>query len=165
MSFPGPPPASFLPASAPKRFRLGGFILLLAGIAAVSAIWLPWVSNAGTSMSLKEVATQMAGIEGVSLLDDPTTWFYALILGAGLAILFGLVGVAGNKGVNICAGIFGLMSALCIAYPPAWAVLGQKGNIEDTLATLGMGFYIGAGASLVALVGCVVAFAGVARAS
>ncbi|HIV57731.1 MAG TPA: hypothetical protein H9902_07210 [Candidatus Stackebrandtia faecavium] len=163
MSFPGPPPASFLPPSAPKRSRSGGFVLLLAGIAAVSAIWLPWVSHADTSLSLKEVATQLAEVEGASILDNPTTWFYSVIAGAALAILFGLVGVAGNKGVNICAGIFGLMSVVCIGYPPMWALLAQDGNIQDTLDTVGVGFYVGAGAGVVALIGSLVAFAGAAR--
>lgn len=165
MSFNSPPP-SFLPPSPPRKSRAGGIILLLAGILGAVSPFISWVPAAGQGKSsLKYFADQFGQVEGVSMLSNPQYWFYAILGGAGLAIIFGLIGLAGSKGVNITVGIFGLLAAIAISFPPIWMLTGADSaqSLAKGLGQLGAGYYGAAVAGFLALVGMLFAFIGAAK--
>ncbi|ADD43433.1 hypothetical protein [Stackebrandtia nassauensis] len=165
MSFNSPPP-SFLPPSPPRKSRAGGIILLLAGILAAVSPFISWVPALGQGKSsLKYFADQFGQVEGVSALSNPQYWFYAILGGAGLAIIFGLIGLAGSKGVNITVGIFGLLAAIAISFPPIWMLTGADSaqSLAKGLGQLGAGYYGAAVAGFLALVGMLFAFIGAAK--
>jgi hypothetical protein len=167
MAYPGPPPASFLPPSPPRRSRAGGLMLLLSGLLGAAAVWLPWISFEGQTANLKDFADFSGGLTASAPdgLDDPELWFYAAVAGAAIAILFGLIGLAGSKGPNIMAGLFGIIAAALIAYPPAWMLTsgGLGDALGDIMQYISVGFYAAAAAALLALLGAIVAFAGSGR--
>lgn len=169
MTYPGQAPQAFIPPTPPaapaKPARAGGLLLLLAGLAGIGAIWLPWVVGAGEKYSLKQFTDLMEGLYvSGSVLDNPKVWFYTVAVGGAAAILFGLIGLAGSKGANLMAGIFGLLSAVSIAFTPVWLLVGDGlPDLGEVLDVLGYGYYITVGAAVLALVGAIVGFAGSAR--
>lgn len=166
MSFNSPPP-SFLPPSPPRKSRAGGIILLIAGILAAVSPFISWVPAAGQGKSsLKYFADQIAQFEGdIPFMDNFQNWFYAILGGAVIAILFGLIGLAGSKGVNVTVGIFGLLAAVAISYPPVWLLTGADSaeSLAKGLGELGAGYYAAAVAGFLALIGMLFAFIGAAK--
>ncbi|HZE41773.1 MAG TPA: hypothetical protein VE172_23485 [Stackebrandtia sp.] len=172
MTYPGQAP-SFLPPAPPSRpSRAGGIILLLAGLLGVGAAFVSYINIEGfdQTISLKymfdEIGKSSAPAPGG--LDNPQFWFLAAVGAGGAAVLFGLIGLAGNKGVNITAGIFGLLAAIGMAYPPIWAFTGASlsdmaKHAGDILKILGPGYYMLTGGAFLALIGAVIAFIGSAK--
>lgn len=166
MTFNSPPP-SFLPPSPPRKSRSGGIILLIAGILAAASPFISWIPAAGEGKSsLKYFADQyaQAGADGPAL-DNIQYWFYAILGGAAIAILFGLIGLAGSKGVNITVGIFALLAAIAISFPPVWLLTGAESaeSLAKGLGELGAGFYAAAVGGFLALIGMLFAFIGSAK--
>lgn len=166
MSFNSPPPSFLPPAGPPRKSRAGGIILLVAGLLAAVSPFISWIPAAGEgSSSLKYFADQFAKAEGVPFLDNVQNWFFAILGGAAIAIVFGLIGLAGSKGVNITVGIFGLLAAIAISYPPVWLLTGATSaeSLTSSLSELGAGYYAAALGGFLALLGMLFAFIGAAK--
>ncbi|MGH8878418.1 MAG: hypothetical protein ACRD0P_13915 [Stackebrandtia sp.] len=174
MSF-NPAPAFPPPAAPARKSRAGGVILILAGIAAAVSpfiAWFPPLQEGGKNTTLKAFNTAIADAEkagadfsNMGVANDPRYWFYAILGGAGIAVLFGLIGLAGGKGANVTAGIFGLIAAIAIAFPPVWLLTGAD-SVEDLssgIGDLGIGYFTAGAAGFLALLGMLFAFIGAAK--
>lgn len=157
---PPPPPASFLPPAPPRPSRAGGLVLLLAGLLGSASVWLPWFAAMGQSLNLQQFADTLGDFTPDGL-DDPNVWLYSSIAGGAIAVLFGLIGLAGSKGANVTAGVFGLVAAVALAYPPVWMMTGAElDNMGEILDILSFGYYAATVSAVLALVGAITAFAG-----
>jgi hypothetical protein len=142
-----PPPVQLV--TLPRADPLAGLALVLAGVAAVVSLWLPWVRGAadnGLSLllhGLRAAGSSTADVARSGLWEPP-----AIVLGGGLLFLLGVLLFLPARTHRV-AGVL----ALLIASAAAAGVLFQVARADWSSVRFGYGMWFAVAVPVLGLLG------------